>query len=92
MGEFTKSLDEIIATFERNIIWQTLNETHGNQRKAAKILGISKRKIQYKIAKHGIDFMAIKEEYRAAEHVMQAWHHFSNSKNNEGQAQTFLLP
>jgi Bacterial regulatory protein, Fis family len=92
MHEFTRTLDDILATFERNIIVQTLKDTHGNQRKAAKLLGITRRKIQYKIVKHGIDFRAIKEEYRATEHVMQAWHHFSNLKGDDTREQRLLLP
>ena len=90
MQEFTKTLDEILAIFERNLIEQTLKDTHGNQRKAALLLGVSKRKIQYKIAKHGIDFRTIKKEYRATEHVMQAWHHFSHVKNSDEQRRGLL--
>jgi predicted transcriptional regulator len=92
MPEFTKSLDDVLATFERNIIVQTLKDTHGNQRKAATLLGITRRKIQYKVAKHGIDFRAIKEEYRATKDVVQAWHHFSNLKGNDTREQRLLLP
>jgi DNA-binding NtrC family response regulator len=61
--EFTKSLDQIIETFERNIVEKTLKETHGNQSKAALLLGISKRKIQYKIVKYGIDYKKIRDEH-----------------------------
>ncbi len=91
MQEFTRSLDEVLATFERNIIEQTLKDTHGNQRKAAILLGITRRKIQYKIAKHGIDFRAIKNDYRADEHFTQAWDHFSRLKNRH-KSGNFLLP
>jgi hypothetical protein len=92
MNEFTKSLDEIVETFERNIIETTLKDTNGNQSKAALILGISKRKMQYKIEKYGIDFQAIKEEYAANKHALLAWHHFFNANMNDEQVRGLLLP
>jgi len=61
MLELEKNLDEIIDSFEKNIIAQTLKEAHGNQSRAAQILGITKRKIQYKIQKYGIDYMSFRE-------------------------------
>jgi DNA-binding NtrC family response regulator len=64
MAEFINSLDKTVEIFERNIIEKALKDVSGNQTKAASALGISKRKIQYKICKYGIDFRAIKEEYR----------------------------
>jgi DNA-binding NtrC family response regulator len=64
MAEFINSLDKTVEIFERNIIEKALKDVSGNQTKAALVLGISKRKIQYKICKYGIDFRAIKEEYR----------------------------
>jgi DNA-binding NtrC family response regulator len=64
--KFKKSLDQIVEIFERNIIEKVLNDTHGNQSKAALILGISKRKIQYKISKYGINFRAKKENFDAS--------------------------
>lgn len=92
MEEFTKSLDEIVETFERNIIEKTLKDTHGNQSKAALILGITKRKIQYKICKYGINFRAIKEEHVASEHMLHAWHHYSHVNNGDTQHPGLLLP
>jgi Bacterial regulatory protein, Fis family len=92
MNEFTKSLDEIVETFERNIIETTLKDTNGNQSKAALILGISKRKMQYKIEKYGIDFRAIREEYTANKHVLLAWHHFFNANKKDEQFRDLLLP
>ncbi len=92
MEEFTKSLDEIVEIFERKIIESTLKDTHGNQRKAASILGISKRKIQYKIGKYGIDFRAIKKEYAASKRILQAGHHFLHVNNSNEQPRGLLLP
>jgi hypothetical protein len=92
MREFTKSLDEIIETFEKNIIQQTLKDTHGNQAKAAAVLGISKRKINYKITKHKIDSRSIKEEHKATEHFLESWHHYSKVVKSGEQGQSLLLP
>jgi DNA-binding NtrC family response regulator len=88
MEEFTKSLDQIVETFERNIIEKALKETHGNQTKAAQLLGISKRKIQYKVNMYGIDYRSIKEEYGTGRHVLNSWHHFYRLNKDDG----LLLP
>jgi Bacterial regulatory protein, Fis family len=92
MEELTKSLDKIVHSFERDIIEKTLKDTHGNQSKAAMLLGITKRKIQYKIVKYNIDFRAIKEISGINEHMFQSWHHFSHiDKNSQGHG-SLLLP
>jgi transcriptional regulator with PAS, ATPase and Fis domain len=52
MAEFINSLDKTVEIFERNIIEKALKDVSGNQTKAASALGISKRKIQYKICKY----------------------------------------
>ncbi|MBN1663472.1 MAG: sigma 54-interacting transcriptional regulator [Deltaproteobacteria bacterium] len=48
-------LGTIIEANERSMIMEALKETHGNQSKAAKTLGTTKRIIQYKVQKLGID-------------------------------------
>ena len=48
-------LSSIVAAQERALIIDALEDTGGNQTKAAKILGTTKRIIQYKISKMGID-------------------------------------
>jgi Nif-specific regulatory protein len=48
-------LNALIEAQERALIVDALKETNGNQSKAAKILGTTKRIIQYKIQKLGID-------------------------------------
>jgi len=45
----------IVEAQERTLIIDALEETGGNQTKAAKILGTTKRIIQYKISKMGIE-------------------------------------
>jgi Nif-specific regulatory protein len=48
-------LSSIVEAQERSLIIETLKATAGNQTKAAKVLGTTKRIIQYKITKLGID-------------------------------------
>jgi Nif-specific regulatory protein len=48
-------LSSVIESQERSLIIDALKETRGNQSKAAKILGTTKRIIQYKIQKFKID-------------------------------------
>jgi DNA-binding NtrC family response regulator len=81
MEEFRNSLEKIVETFERNIIEKVLKDTSGNQTKAAAILGITKRKIQYKICKYGIDFRAIKEEYGEHDHMANIVRQLFHSDN-----------
>jgi len=44
-----------IADFERRIIVSALEQTGGNQRKAAIQLGTTKRILAYRVQKYGID-------------------------------------
>ncbi len=48
-------LSSVVEAQERTLIVDALKETGGNQTKAAKMLGTTKRIIQYKISKMGID-------------------------------------
>jgi Nif-specific regulatory protein len=48
-------LSSVVEAQERSLIINALEETNGNQTKAAKMLGTTKRIIQYKISKMGID-------------------------------------
>lgn len=48
-------LSSVVEAQERSLIIDALEDTNGNQTKAAKILGTTKRIIQYKISKMGID-------------------------------------
>ncbi len=48
-------LKNVVESQERSLIIDALKETRGNQSKAAKLLGTTKRITQYKIQKFGID-------------------------------------
>ncbi|MFW5813089.1 MAG: sigma 54-interacting transcriptional regulator [Fibrobacterota bacterium] len=59
-GKRTDTFDKMVANYEREIIVDALKDTYGNQTEAAKLLGTTKRIIQYKINKYGIDFSRFK--------------------------------
>ena len=48
-------LASLVGTYERSLIVDALKEVHGNQSKAARMLGTTKRIVQYKVEKLGID-------------------------------------
>ena len=49
-------LEQLIASYEMGLIVDALKDSEGNQTKTAKLLGTSKRVIQYKVQKYGIDY------------------------------------
>ncbi|HOX28523.1 MAG TPA: sigma 54-interacting transcriptional regulator [bacterium] len=50
------TLDELVSAYERDLIEDALKYSGGNQSEAARRLGTTKRIIQYKIDKYGIDY------------------------------------
>ncbi len=48
-------LSSLINTYERSLIVDALKDARGNQSQAARVLGTTKRIIQYKVDKYGID-------------------------------------
>lgn len=62
VGNAKKSLTDMVAHFEKELIVEALSETGGNQTKAAKQLDTSLRIINYKIKKYGIDATSFKKK------------------------------
>ncbi|HOJ15336.1 MAG TPA: helix-turn-helix domain-containing protein, partial [Deltaproteobacteria bacterium] len=48
-------LSSLISAYERSLIVDALKDAKGNQSEAARLLGTTKRIIQYKLDKYGID-------------------------------------
>jgi Nif-specific regulatory protein len=48
-------LTSLVNTYERSLIIDALKDSRGNQSQAARLLGTTKRIIQYKVEKYGID-------------------------------------
>ncbi|KMQ52373.1 Nitrogenase (molybdenum-iron)-specific transcriptional regulator NifA [Chitinispirillum alkaliphilum] len=55
-GKRLDTFENMVAAYERELIIEALKDTEGNQTEAAKLLGTTKRIIQYKISKYNIDF------------------------------------
>ena len=55
LGTDDDLLKSTIADFERHIIISALEQTSGNQSKAAMRLGTTKRILSYRVRKYGID-------------------------------------
>jgi Nif-specific regulatory protein len=50
------TFESLVAAYERELIVDALKDSRGNQTEAAKLLGTTKRIIQYKIGKYTIDY------------------------------------
>jgi Nif-specific regulatory protein len=48
-------MEVLLSAFERDLITDALKDARGNQSQAARLLGTTKRVIQYKVFKYGID-------------------------------------
>ncbi len=55
-GSRHDTFENMVAAYEKELIIDALKDARGNQTEAAKILGTTKRIIQYKINKYEIDF------------------------------------
>ena len=55
-------LSSVVESQERQMIVSALQETNGNQTQAARLLGTTKRIIQYKIKKLGIDYRSFRQD------------------------------
>jgi Nif-specific regulatory protein len=54
-GKQQRRLESLVASYECSIIVDAMKAARGNQSKAARLLGTTKRIMQYKIEKHNID-------------------------------------
>lgn len=48
-------MEALVIAFERDLITDALKDARGNQSQAARLLGTTKRIIQYKVQKYGVD-------------------------------------
>ena len=55
-AETGATFQSMVKAYEITLIVEALKKTRGNQTKAAKLLGTTKRVIQYKIINHGINY------------------------------------
>ncbi len=59
-GLRANNFDSMVALYEKEIIVDALKDARGNQSEAARILGTTKRIIQYKVQKLGIDYRRLR--------------------------------
>jgi len=57
-----KSLEDQMASFEREVIIQTLEQTGGRITAAAKILGIKRQSLEYRLKKYNISIKPLKRQ------------------------------
>ncbi len=57
-----RSLDELLADFEKRIILEALEKTGGIQSRAAQLLGINQRSLWHRTKKYQIDVQTIKKQ------------------------------
>ncbi len=58
--KFNGNFQYLMESYEKSLIINALKEAKGNQTKAAKFLGTTKRIIQYKVQKYNIDYTKFK--------------------------------
>jgi Nif-specific regulatory protein len=61
-GRRSDSFENMVAAYEKELIVDALKDADGNQSEAARLLGTTKRIIQYKIDKLGIDFRRYRKQ------------------------------
>ncbi|MBD3420751.1 MAG: GAF domain-containing protein [Chitinivibrionales bacterium] len=54
------TFNALVSAYERELIVDALKDSHGNQTEAARLLGATKRIMQYKISKYNIDYNRFK--------------------------------
>ncbi|MBN1306757.1 MAG: sigma 54-interacting transcriptional regulator [Chitinispirillaceae bacterium] len=61
-GKRSDSFENMVAAYEKELIVDALKDTNGNQSEAARLLGTTKRVVQYKTEKLGIDFRRFRSQ------------------------------
>ena len=59
-GTRKDTFEAMVAAYEKELIMEALKDARGNQTKAAQILGTTKRVVQYKTRKLGVDFRRLR--------------------------------
>jgi Nif-specific regulatory protein len=67
MGTEKGKFETLVANYERQLIVEALKESWGNQTEAARVLGTTKRVVQYKIQKLNIDYRRYSRSNRTRE-------------------------
>jgi len=54
------TFESLVAAYEKELITDALKDSRGNQTEAARLLGTTKRVVQYKVKRYGIDYLRFK--------------------------------
>jgi Nif-specific regulatory protein len=54
------TFESLVGAYEKELITDALKDARGNQTEAARILGTTKRVIQYKVKRYDIDYLRFK--------------------------------
>ncbi len=60
--KYKGSFEALVSSYEKSLIIEALRESGGSQAKASQLLGTTKRIIQYKIKKYGIDYLKFRRK------------------------------
>ncbi len=60
-GRRTGTFESLVAAYEKELITDALKDTRGNQTETARLLGTTKRVIQYKVKRYGIEYLRFKK-------------------------------
>ncbi|NLG17371.1 MAG: sigma 54-interacting transcriptional regulator [Fibrobacter sp.] len=60
-GERRRSFESLVEAYEKELLTDALKDTRGNQTEASKLLGTTKRIVQYKVSRYGIDYERFKD-------------------------------
>jgi len=62
----SNSFESLVASYEKELIIDALKDSFGNQTDAANLLNITKRILNYKIEKYGIDYRKFRKSTRSS--------------------------
>ena len=60
-GERIGTFENLVEAYEKELLTEALKDSRGNQTEAARLLGTTKRVVQYKVARYRIDYQRFKE-------------------------------
>jgi Nif-specific regulatory protein len=56
-GTRQATFEELVAAYEKELLTDALKDSRGNQTEASRLLGTTKRVVQYKVKLHNIDYL-----------------------------------
>jgi DNA-binding NtrC family response regulator len=68
----TRTLDDLLAAYERVVLMETLRRNGWNRRRAAEALRISRRRLSYRLVALNFDLVAIPHDKRGRRRLSAA--------------------